>query len=376
MITKVNKKELIEALSIVSKTVTPKVSMPILECVLIEDVNGKMQLSGTDLSRFCRVKTNIDSVSSSPIAVNAAKLLGVVSVSDTEIELSHKNSELIVKSKNGKFSIRSQNGEDFPIMEQPSTNGSIQFAVDSDKLSGAISSVEKGCDKPNSAREMFAGVWFSVKNGNVVLAGSDAKLFNEYTIQGIVEDELFLQVIIPIDSSKIVSQSISGIGDIVFVSTSEKIASFSFKRNEEIEVTFVTKLIDAKIPEYESKLFSSGGRIEMFTASVKDIQKSLETALHAVKTDTDPSILLSEKDGCLSLSTMNKSGDSRFEAQLSFVSAKAELSKAFGLDYLINMMRSCPEKNDDIKFVENEATRALIVECGQWRSVLMPRLLD
>ena len=112
------KSNLVKGVSIVSKAVPSKTTMPILECILIDASTDVVKLTANDME--LGIETTIDGEISERgiLAINArifSEIVRKLPDSDVVIE-SINDSQAIITCEKAKFNIAAQSGEDFAYL--------------------------------------------------------------------------------------------------------------------------------------------------------------------------------------------------------------------------------------------------------------------
>lgn len=158
---KCNLKELINGLSIVSRTSVTKTTMPILEGVLIQAYQNNLKLVTYDLDIGCEHKLSCDVLREGNTVVDIKMLNEILrKIEDEVIEIIVEDNVFIIKSVNGIFKLATMNYNEFPklpvfniessvILEQKTFKDMIKrtiFSVSTDEnrpiYNGALVKVE------------------------------------------------------------------------------------------------------------------------------------------------------------------------------------------------------------------------------------------
>ena len=117
------KSNLVKGVSIVSKAVPSKTTMPILECILVDASTDVIKLTANDMELGIETRIEGDILERGIIALNAkifSEIVRKLPDSDVVIETTSDNQTLITCEK-AKFNIAAQSGEDFsylPVIEK------------------------------------------------------------------------------------------------------------------------------------------------------------------------------------------------------------------------------------------------------------------
>ena len=110
------KGDLLKGVNTVSKAVSSKTTLPILECILLDAEGGALTLVGNDME--LGIKTSLEATvrQEGSAAVNArifSEIIRRLPEADVKIEADEKNN-ITIECGNSKFNISGQNPEEFP----------------------------------------------------------------------------------------------------------------------------------------------------------------------------------------------------------------------------------------------------------------------
>ena len=129
-----SKQKLQEAISIVTKAITGKTTMPILECILIDATTEIIKLTANDMELGIETIVDGEILEKGTIAIDAKIFMEIVrKLPDNEviIETDH-NLQTMITCEKAKFNIASKSGEDFsylPYVEKNETILLSQFTL-------------------------------------------------------------------------------------------------------------------------------------------------------------------------------------------------------------------------------------------------------
>ena len=134
-----NRNSLLNAINIVSKAVSSRTTLPILECILI-DAGEDFKLTANDLElgiETAPIEAEIDETGK--VALEAklfSEIIRKVNGENVKIEVNDKN-EAVITSGTSEFKIIGQNGEEFPSV--PTVSKSVYYSVKQSELKDMIS---------------------------------------------------------------------------------------------------------------------------------------------------------------------------------------------------------------------------------------------
>jgi len=242
------KSELNKAVNIVSKAVSAKTTMPILECIELETENNKLLLVGND-NELC-ITTNIPCkvFEEGKMVVNAKLFFEMIRrLPEEGVEIicdDEKN--IVINSGKASFNLKGQNYEDFPAV--PQTENSEKIALSQKTLRDMIKNTIFSVAAEDSGRPILTGELFDIRDGSLFIVALDrfrislrkCELNNatdkKVTIPGKALNEL--QKILEGEEDATVSIKITG-----------KHAIFEIE-----ETTVITRLLEGNFLAYQSTL--------------------------------------------------------------------------------------------------------------------------
>lgn len=135
-----NRNSLLNAINIVSKAVSSRTTLPILECILLDAGEDYFKLTANDLElgiETAPIEAEIDETGK--VALEAklfSEIIRKVNGESVKIEVNDKN-EAVITSGTSEFKIIGQNGEEFPSV--PTVSKSVCYSVKQSELKDMIS---------------------------------------------------------------------------------------------------------------------------------------------------------------------------------------------------------------------------------------------
>ena len=129
-----NKSNLVKGVSIVSKAVPSKTTMPILECILIDATMDIIRLTANDMELGIQTEIEGEIIEHGMIAIDAKIFSEIVrKLPDNEIVIETDNNlQMTITCEKAKFDISGKSGDDFsylPIIEKNETVTISQFTL-------------------------------------------------------------------------------------------------------------------------------------------------------------------------------------------------------------------------------------------------------
>lgn len=159
-----NKSNLVKGVSIVSKAVPSKTTMPILECILIDATMDIIRLTANDMELGIQTEIEGEIIEHGMIAIDAKIFSEIVrKLPDNEIVIETDNNlQMTITCEKAKFDISGKSGDDFsylPIIEKNETVTISQFIL-KEVIRQTIFSIAD-----NESNKLMTGELFEIQNG-------------------------------------------------------------------------------------------------------------------------------------------------------------------------------------------------------------------
>ena len=253
---KVTQEKLSKALNNVSRIAMSKVTLPILNNVLIRVDQKKVSLITTNLDMavidFLPVSSSEDGV----ITVPAKLLADFISnlPKGENIEISSKDTKLTISAGKYSSSLNGVPADDFPEIPEINDKKSIIYKISTEDFKTSLTQVLVATSN-DLTRPALTGVYFNTYNNSLAIAATDGYRLAEKILIDKIESEV--KAIVPAASLQEVLHSISEDTEEIEVSFYEDLVRFRFG-----EIEIISKLIDASFPDYQ-KLIPKNNDIEV-----------------------------------------------------------------------------------------------------------------
>ena len=129
-----SKSNLVKGVSIVSKAVPSKTTMPILECILIDATTDIIKLTANDMELGIQTEISGDIIARGMIAIDAKIFSEIVrKLPDNEVTIETlDNLQTVITCEKAKFNIPGKSGEDFaylPLIEREESLTISQYTL-------------------------------------------------------------------------------------------------------------------------------------------------------------------------------------------------------------------------------------------------------
>lgn len=242
---KVTQEKLSKALNNVSRIAIGKVTLPILNNVLIRVDNKKVSLVTTNLDMaimdFLPVSSSEDGVVTVPAKL-LAEFVSNLPKGET-IEINSKDTKVEIKA--GKYSsiINGVVADDFPELPEIDEKKAVIYKIGVDEFKNSIGQVIIASSN-DLTRPALTGVYFNTYSNKLAIAATDGYRLAEKIIIDQVESEV--KAIVPASSLQEVLRSIGEDTEEIEISFNDDLVRFRLG-----EVEIISKLIDASYPDYQ-----------------------------------------------------------------------------------------------------------------------------
>ena len=242
---KVTQEKLSKALNNVSRIAIGKVTLPILNNVLIRVDKKKVSLVTTNLDMaildFLPVSSSEDGVVTVPAKL-LAEFVSNLPRGET-IEITSRDTKVEIKA--GKYSsiINGTIADDFPEIPEINEKKSVIYKIGIDEFKSSIGQVIIASSN-DLTRPALTGVYFNTYDNKLAIAATDGYRLAEKILIDKVESEV--KAIVPANSLQEVLRSISDDMEEVEISFNDDLVRFRLG-----EVEIISKLIDASYPDYQ-----------------------------------------------------------------------------------------------------------------------------
>ena len=167
-----SKQKLQEGISIVTKAITGKTTMPVLEGIYIEANKEGLTLIGSDMDVSIETKVEADVIKEGSIVIDSkifSEIIRKLPNSDVKIEIS-ENDLIQITCEKSVFNLVFMNPSDYPAL--PSINEDLSVEVPQNLLKNMIKGTSFAIAQ-DEARPILQGILFEVKNKELNLVALD-----------------------------------------------------------------------------------------------------------------------------------------------------------------------------------------------------------
>lgn len=342
---KVTQEKLSKALNNVSRIAIGRVTLPILNNVLIRVDNKKVSLVTTNLDMavvdFLPVSSSEDGVVTVPAKL-LAEFVSNLPKGET-IEISSEDTKVTITAGKYSSTINGALADDFPELPEINENSAVVYKIGVDEFKNSVGQVTIAASN-DLTRPALTGVYFNTYDNILAIASTDGYRLAEKKLIDKVESEV--KAIVPATSLQEVLRSINDEVEEVEISFNEDLVRFRFG-----EVEVISKLIDASFPDYQ-KLIPKDNNIKVTLGRDELVRVTKLAALFA--RSVGGSIICETKSPNIfsvkSIANEFGENDSEIETKVE-VEGRVNLNSRF----LIDALNALEEKEIDFEFSDHIA---------------------
>ena len=240
----VTQEKLSKALNNVSRIAVGRVTLPILNNVLIRVLDNKVSLVTTNLDMAIIDYLPVSNCKDGVITVPAKLLAEFVSnlPRGEKIKITEKNNKITITAGKYTTTINGSPADDFPELPEIEEKSAVIFKLGIDEFKNGVSQVAIASSN-DMTRPALTGIYFNTNDKTLAIAATDGYRLAEKILVKNVQSEV--GVIVPASSLQEVLRSINDDMEEIEMSFNDDLARF---RMGEIEI--ISKLIDGSFPDY------------------------------------------------------------------------------------------------------------------------------
>jgi len=245
----VSSTELLTRLQSVSRVISSKNTLPILDNFLLKIQDGTLNITASDLETTMRTSLNLDNVDGEGvIAIDAKRLTDILKEFPEQpliFEINNDTMAVDILSDNGKFSVMGQSGMEYPDMQRLNEGGTTSLSMPGHTLLKGINKT-LFATADDELRPVMNGISVTVSPQGVTFAASDAHKLVRYRNQNIScnNNASFILAKKPANMLKNILAKEDGDIQLQF---DDKNAYFIMKDYE-----MICRLVDGQYPNYET----------------------------------------------------------------------------------------------------------------------------
>ena len=238
---------LARGLSIVSRAVSPRSTLPVLSNILIATDEGRLRLSATNLELgiTCWITARIDEEGSTTVPSRTfSDLVSAMSADQVQLDLDVKTQSLHVKGGTSNNDIKCIDAQEFPPLPTPEMEGAVQLnVVDFKEMIHQVAFAAS----TDEARPVLMGVLMNVEKDKVTMAAADGFRLSVRKAQLSQSIKQPINVIIPARALNELARVATDGEEPIYMVVPKNRGQVLF-RVKDVEV--VSQLIEGTFPDY------------------------------------------------------------------------------------------------------------------------------
>jgi DNA polymerase III subunit beta len=239
---------LARGLSIVSRAVSPRSTLPVLSNILIASDEGRLRLSATNLELgiTCWIAARIDEEGSTTVPARTfADLVNTLPGDQVQLSLDVKTQNLHIKGGASNNDIKCIDAQEFPPLPVPEMDGAVPLnVVDFKEMIHQVAFAAS----TDEARPVLMGVLMNVEKDNVTMVAADGFRLSVRKAQLSQPSAHPLNVIIPARALNELARVAGDSEEPIYMVVPKNRGQVLF-RVKDVEV--VSQLIDGTFPDYQ-----------------------------------------------------------------------------------------------------------------------------
>lgn len=340
-----SKSNLLNGVQIVSKAVSNKTTMSILECIMIDATKGSITLTANDMDLGIETVIEGDIIEKGAIALDAKIFLEIVrKLPDSDIKIDTDDSfKTTITCEKAKFNIIGKSGEDFSYLPVVEKNDSIiisQFTL-KEVVRQTIFSISD-----NDNNKLMTGELFEINNDELKVVSLDGHRISIRKIR-LKESYSPKKVIVPGKTLNEVSKILpGGAENDVIISFTDKHIVFEFGNT-----TVVSRLIEGEYFRIDQML--SSDYETKVKINKKEFLNCIDRATLLVKEGDKKPIIINILDGSMELKINSILGS--MNEDIDIEKQGKDLMIGFNPKFLIDALRVIDDEEVDLYMVNPKA---------------------
>ena len=240
---------LLSHLQSISRVISAKNTLPILDNFLFSLEGNQLEITASDLESTLVTRINLENTSKSGKVAIPAKILSDTLKEFPEqpltFEINPETLSVVISSENGQFTLNGQNGDEYPLMPLIKEENKISADIDGELLfSGINKTLFATAD--DELRPVMNGVYIELSPDDITFVASDAhKLVRYKRTDGKAESAA--SFILPKKPGSLLKSILARESNMVRIELDEKNASFTLS-----DYKLVCRLVEGNYPSYNS----------------------------------------------------------------------------------------------------------------------------
>ena len=357
-----SKANLVKGVSIVSKAVPSRTTMPILECILIDALANEIKLTANDMELGIETVIEGEIIERGIIALDAKFFSEIVrKLPDNEVVIESDDSfQTIITCEKAKFTIAGKSGEDFSYLPYIEKNESIsisQFTL-KDVVRQTIFSIAD-----NDTNKLMTGELFEINENRLRVVSLDGHRISIRNIE-LKENYSPLKVVVPGKTLQEISKILTGEAeDMVDIYFADNHILFEFDQTK-----VVSRLIEGEYFHIDQMLSSDYDT--KVKVNKREFLSCIDRATLLIREGDKKPIILNIQDGSLQLKINSFAGSMNEELEID--KEGKDLLIGFNPRFFIDALRAIDEEEVTLYMVNPKAPCFIKDDAGTYVYLILP----
>ncbi len=357
-----SKANLVKGVSIVSKAVPSRTTMPILECILIDASANEIKLTANDMELGIETVIEGEIVERGIIALDAKFFSEIVrKLPDNEVVIKSDDSfQTIITCEKAKFTIAGKSGEDFSYLPYIEKNESItisQFTL-KDVVRQTIFSIAD-----NDTNKLMTGELFEINENRLRVVSLDGHRISIRNIE-LKENYSPLKVVVPGKTLQEISKILTGEAeDMVDIYFADNHILFEFDQTK-----VVSRLIEGEYFHIDQMLSSDYDT--KVKVNKREFLSCIDRATLLIREGDKKPIILNIQDGSLQLKINSFAGSMNEELEID--KEGKDLLIGFNPRFFIDALRAIDDEEVTLYMVNPKAPCFIKDDAGTYVYLILP----
>ena len=301
--------ELLSHLQAISRVISSKNTLPILDNFLFNLEDGKLTITASDLESTLVTMMTLENVSEGgTIAIPAKLILDTLTEFPEQpltFEVNKDTNSVVINSQNGKFTIMGQNGDDFPQIPSIKSDKKNSIELTASILNNGINKTLFAA-ADDELRPVMNGIFFEITPKEIIFVASDAHKLVRYK-RFDVKSKVNGSFILPKKPASLLKNIMQKEENKVLIEFDEKNAYFQLTNYR-----LICRLVEGAYPNYNSVIPTKNpnkliiGRTELYN-TLKRVSVFANQASNLVKLQlTGNQVIISAQDIDFSISAYER----------------------------------------------------------------------
>jgi len=349
------------AIAPLSRVVSTKATLPILENILVEVVSEGVRFAATDLEIGMKTQVPAKVEESGTVTIPARVFFEVVSHLNeglVEVQMDGETNMVQLKGEGFQYKFNILSADGYPVL--PETPKETKISVNQDAFKKALRDVLFSASSPREDNLIFTGVLLRLEKDNLTLVALDGHRLGK-RIMKVSQGELNRSVIVPAKALNEVVKILKDTSDPVEIYFGDHQVVFKFD-----ETIFFTRLLEGQFPQFELIIPEKSETVLKVEKEV--FLQALRRASILAQDRESPRLIKMSLNGSQLVITANTQdlGQAYEEipVEVESVGEKSDITIGFNARYLIDALNALEDEKVRFEFGQVKSPGVLRPESG------------